>query len=338
MDGIFSHLTGNAALKKRLGADLRCGTLSHAYVIEGRRGCGKHLAAELIAAAVNCTGKGAEIPCCTCDACRRVLGRLSPDVVTVSREEDKATLGVDRIRALCADAPTAPSELDRKVYIIEEADLMTHQAQNALLLTLEEPPPFVTFLLLAENAQALLETVRSRAPVLRVEPLRRDALDAYLLRFDPRARLLKQNQPEEYAVVLTAADGSIGEALRLLDSKERKALLTRRATVEALVTAAAERASGRALAALLPAPKRAELLPVLTLLLTAVRDLIAVSRCDAPHLCFYPDCETAAASAARFSLTALVSLYEATEEAIDALLRNAGVPLSLVSFSVSVGR
>ena len=70
----------------------------------------------------------------------------------------------------------APNELDTKLYILEEAHLMTAQAQNAFLLTLEEPPPYVLFLLLAENAQALLETVRSRAPVRRTELLSREEI------------------------------------------------------------------------------------------------------------------------------------------------------------------
>ena len=339
MDGIFSRITGNDALKKRLLADIQHGSLSHAYIIEGKKGCGKHLAAQAITAAVNCTGDKHKVPCGSCDSCRRILEHLTPDVITISRESGKATLGVDPIRSICTDASTVPSELDRKVYVIEEAERMTPQAQNALLLTLEEPPPFVMFLLLCENALSLLETIRSRAPIIRVEPLERSTLDLYLIENDPRARLLKSNQQNEYEIVLTTADGSPGEAIRLLDSKERKLLLLKRSAVDAILSACAERAPGKALSVVLtaPPPKRADMIPLFTLLLTALRDLLLISRSEHPHLCYYTDLEEAADRASSFSLSSLVSLFEATERAIDSLLKNASVPLTLVHFSVSVG-
>lgn len=339
MDSIFSRIAGNGALKKRLLADIQHGSLSHAYIIEGKKGCGKHLAAQAITAAVNCTGDKHNAPCGTCDSCRRILGSLTPDVITISRESGKATLGVDPIRALSTDVSTVPSELERKVYVIEEAELMTQQAQNALLLTLEEPPPFVMFLLLCENALSLLETIRSRAPIIRVEPLDRSALDLYLIENDPRARLLKNNQRDEYEIILTTADGSVGEAIRLLDSKERKLLLMKRSSVDAIISASAERSPGKALSVVLtaPPPKRADMIPLFSLLLTAVRDLLLISRTDHPHLCYYTDLEEAADRASSFSVSSLVSLFEATERTIDSLSKNASVPLTLVNFSVSVG-
>ena len=319
---------------------MQTGSLSHAYIIEGRRGCGKHLTARSIAAAVNCTGDAESLPCGKCEACRKILAGLSPDVITVTRESGKATLGVDVVRALRADTATVPGELDRKVYIVEEADLMTEAAQNALLLTLEEPPAFVMFLLLCENARTLLETIRSRAPTIRVEPLGRALLDAYLCESDPRARLTKNNLPDEYEAILTAADGSVGEALRLLDPKERKAFLSERASVRSIVDALADRSASDTLTALLPQPplKRPEAIALFSLLLTALRDLIAVSRAEDPHLCFFTDAEEAADLASRFSLSSLASLFEDTDRAIDALSRNASVPLTLVNFSVAAGR
>lgn len=340
MDHIFSRIVGNDALKKRLSADVREGSLSHAYIIEGRRGCGKHLTARSIAAAVNCSGDPHTIPCGKCEACRKILEGISPDIITVSREDGKATLGVDVVRALRADTATVPGELDRKVYIIEEADLMTEAAQNALLLTLEEPPAFVMFLLLCENARSLLETIRSRAPTIRLEPLERKVLDAYLCESDPRARLTKNNLPDEYEAILTVADGSVGEALRLLDPKERKSFLSERATVRSIVLALADRSASGTLTELItqPSVKRPEAIALFSLLLTALRDLIAVSRAEDPHLCFFTDTEEAADLAARFSLSALVSLFEATDRAIDALSKNASIPLTLVNFSVAAGR
>ena len=162
----LSCVAGNEALRARLGGELARGAISHAYIVEGEAGCGKHTLARAIALAMACEQREGEgpFPCMSCPSCRKILAGNSPDVITVSREEDKVTMGVDVIRALREDVPLYPNDLDIKLYIIEDAHTMTTQAQNALLLTLEEPPPFVMFLLLTERADALLETIRSRAP------------------------------------------------------------------------------------------------------------------------------------------------------------------------------
>lgn len=342
MSGALSGLVGNDTLKKRLGAEIRSGSLAHAYIIEGRKGCGKHTVARIIAAAISCEHRDSApdtVPCRTCESCRKILGDLSQDVITVRREDGKATLGVEVIRALREGVAIVPGELDRKIYVIEDGDLMTEQAQNALLLTLEEPPPFVLFLLLCENARSLLDTIRSRAPTLRVEPLSHAEVDSYLTENEPRARVVKNTAEEEYRAILTASDGSIGEALRLLDPKARKHFLDERARVEAFVDACAERKPAGALIPLLSAfpQKRIELVSSLSLVMTALRDLIALSRADDPHLCFYTDRETAAEKAASFSLSTLASIFEATDRAIDALLCNANVSLTVVNLAVEVG-
>ena len=312
MNSAFSHIVGNDALKKRLAADIRHASLAHAYIIEGKKGCGKHTVARTIAAATNCLSAEQDpshIPCGTCESCRKIFSSISQDVTVIGREDGKATLGVDAVRAIRADVSTVPGELDRKVYIIEDADTMTVQAQNALLLTLEEPPPFVLFLLLCENARTLLETIRSRAPSLRVEPLTQTEVDRYLCENDPRAKLVRNTAPEEYAAILTAADGSIGEAMRLLDSKERKAFLQERVLAESILRACMEHSGGTLLSQLSAFPqKRPEAIAAFSVLMTAVRDLLALSKADAPHLCFYTDADNAAEIAARFSLPTLARI------------------------------
>lgn len=342
MTSPLAQFVGNDAFKKRLGADIRNSSLAHAYIIEGRRGCGKHTAAKIIAAAVNCTNRssGSEaFPCGVCENCRKIFAGISQDVITVAKENGKATLGVEAVRDLRASVSTVPGELEKKVYIIEDADTLTVQAQNALLLTLEEPPAFVLFLLLCENARALLETVRSRAPTRRVEPLLREDLDRYLTETDSRARLTKNNAPKEYATILTAADGSVGEALRLLDSKERKAFLKERELVESIVDACMERRSSGEFCTRLAAfpQKRPEAIATFSLFMTAIRDLIAVSRADHPHLCFYTDEETAAEKAARFSVSMLSTVFLEADAAIDALSKNASLPLTFARFAAIAG-
>jgi len=140
--------------------------LSHAYILvspspeELRRS-----SAELAAAAV-CSSPGT-VPCGACRECRKVREGIHPDVTRVERLTDdkgrqKREIGIGQIRELIADSVVVPNEAARKVYIVEDADLMTREAQNAALKLLEEPPRGVVFILCAANAELLLETVRSR--------------------------------------------------------------------------------------------------------------------------------------------------------------------------------
>ena len=146
----FSDMVGNEALRLRLARDVREKTLSHAYLLEGARGSGKHMLALRIAMALACEHReehSSPLPCMHCASCKKILDGNSPDVIWL-RREDKATVGVEGVRRIRSDVYVAPHELDAKIYIIEDAHLMTTQAQNALLLTLEEPPSYVLFLLL----------------------------------------------------------------------------------------------------------------------------------------------------------------------------------------------
>ena len=180
----FDMLIGNDALRARLADDVRRATLSHAYIIEGAGGSGKKTLAQALCAALVCEHRdGVEFPCRTCLSCRKVFERNSPDVICIGRG-DKASIGVDDVRFLRSDALVPPNDGENKVYVIQDADTMTDAAQNALLLTLEEPPPYVLFLLLCENAASLLETVRSRAVRLRMHLVPNDKLWAHLLKND----------------------------------------------------------------------------------------------------------------------------------------------------------
>lgn len=144
--------------------------LSHAYILASpdRAEC-LNLAGQIAAAAVCRREKDA--PCGECRACRKALSGIHPDIRHVGREagskgELRSAVTVDQIREVTADAYVLPNEAARKVYILDEADKMNPQAQNALLKTLEEPPEGVIFLLCVENAGQLLPTVRSRCAEL----------------------------------------------------------------------------------------------------------------------------------------------------------------------------
>ncbi len=140
--------------------------LSHAYIISAKAEEGYAKATEL-AAAMLCESESESRPCGVCRHCKKSLRGIHPDVMTISRPSDdkgkqKREIQVDQIRAMVSTALIMPNEAEKKVYIIRDAGAMNSTAQNALLKLLEEPPYFDAFILITENAQLLLETVRSR--------------------------------------------------------------------------------------------------------------------------------------------------------------------------------
>lgn len=138
--------------------------LSHAYILCGPEGSGRHTLARWMAARYVCSEEG-ERPCGQCPDCRKAAAGIHPDIITASE-----ALKAADARALRADAYIRPNEAARKVYLVEDAQEMNASAQNALLKVLEEGPDYAAFLLLAENEAALLPTIRSRCELLRLQP------------------------------------------------------------------------------------------------------------------------------------------------------------------------
>lgn len=335
----LTRVVGNAALRARLGEELARGAVSHAYIIEGPFGSGKHTLAREIATALSCEHRekqGLSLPCGVCASCRKIAAGNSPDVITVSREEDKATMGIDVIRALRDDVPLYPNDLDVKIYIIEDAHTMTQQAQNALLLTLEEPPPFVMFLLLAERAELLLETIRSRAPILRMQPIGDAQMREYLL--SPTrpevAREARALPEEEFAALLRMSNGCIGRALVLLEDKKRAPVMARRAAAEQLCrTLAQAHAQDELLAQLMSfGTAREELLARLQAVTEALRDLLLLSYSEQAPLIFFTDREAAAELSACFAAERLQSYLKATEQTMETLSMNANTRLTMFRY------
>ena len=150
-------------VRRRLEAAV--GRLSHAYIISGPVKETTYALAEILAQAYVCASEG-NSPCGTCSNCRKAKGNIHPDIIRVSLLEDKRNILVDQVRQLRAEAYIRPNEADRKVFIIEDAQTMNDNAQNALLKVLEDGPQYLSFLLLTENDQQLLPTIRSRCEIL----------------------------------------------------------------------------------------------------------------------------------------------------------------------------
>ncbi len=338
----FDSILGNDELRLRLANDIREKTLSHAYIIEGPRGVGKHTLSINLAAALACENAldpSGPLPCLACPSCRKILSGKSPDIITVRREEDKASMGVDIIRDLRSNVRLLPNDLDTKVYIIEDAHLMNEQAQNAFLLTLEEPPKFVVFLLLAENSVSLLETIKSRAPILRMRPIPEDAVAEHILKSENSARELKESSPEEFDEIIKLSGGFIGQALELLDEKTRRPLLAARHMAKSFILQMTERKNGKKTAEMIESfsKKRDELSRLLSEIELAARDLLIVKKSENAPLCFFTSEDEAAELSFKFNSGALMELLGNIFEAKERLRANSNVRLTLFELAIKCG-
>ena len=337
MRPILSDVIANERLRARLGDELTASKLSHAYILVGERGFGKHTLALHLAAALACENQkdnSKSLPCLSCPSCRKILAGNSPDIIYINRG-DKATLGIDPIRELRQDVLIPPNDLSVKVYIIEEAHLMTTQAQNAFLLTLEEPPAYVLFLLLCENPSLMLETIRSRAPVLRLEPVPNGLILQHICEKVPEAKRMWESDKASLEEIVVAADGSIGRALELLDPKLYKPLSDRREIARTFARLCASPKNTAETMRFLNSlgARRDELIEQFGIILICLRDLLLLKQTENTPLCFFPDREEASSLAYAFTTPALLSLCDSVSEATDRLRANANVRLTVTAMA-----
>ena len=205
----FEALLGNERLKENLTGSLRRGHISHFYLISGPEGSGKHTLARLLAAAILC-GKEAA-PCGGCTACRKVFGGNHPDFITVTDPEHK-NIAVKIVREVRDDMFIRPNEADHKIYLFAQ-DLGT-EGQNALLKVLEEPPSYGVFMLLVDNPEKILPTVRSRCTELSLKALPDAALKNALRQKFPDAAA------EDIEAAAVRSGGFLGQAIKVLESGE----------------------------------------------------------------------------------------------------------------------
>lgn len=338
MKEAFFDMVGNDELRRSLAADITSQRLSHAYILEGARGSGKHMLSLRIAAALACENRDRNdlpLPCMQCPACKKILEGNSPDVIYINRS-DKATLGVEAVRDLKSDVYVAPNDISTKIYIIEEAHLMTTQAQNALLLTLEEPPSYVLFLLLCESTAPLLETIRSRAPTRRLEPIDPTCITRHLKTHVPEAKRMEE---KELAEIVTAADGSIGRAIALLDPKLYKPIVDRRRAAREFVSFCMQKRNSSAVLRFLTSlgTKREELTVQCNEILLCLRDLLLCKQTENAPLCFFSDREEACSLSYTFTTPTLLALCDSVSRTIDKLRQNANVRLTLIAMATDCG-
>lgn len=199
---VIKHLQNAAAMD----------IVSHSYIFAGEKGSGKKLLAKLFAMTLQCEKHGKE-PCLQCSSCKKAMNRNHPDIIYVSHEKPNS-IGIEDIREqLIADVDIKPYTGPYKVYIVDEAEKLTVQAQNALLKTIEEPPVYAVIMLLVNNGATLLPTIASRCVTLNFKPVRDEVIKKYLME--------ELHVPDYQAEVSVAfAQGNVGRAKQIATAED----------------------------------------------------------------------------------------------------------------------
>ena len=208
----FKDIIGQEQIKEHLQNAVSTKKISHAYIINGEKSSGKEFIARVFAMALQCE-KGGDNPCQECHSCKQALSDNQPDIIRVMHEKPN-TISVDDIRAqVNNDVAIKPYSSPYKIYIINEAEKMSVQAQNAILKTLEEPPEYAVIILLTANVNSLLPTILSRCVLLNMKPVADEAV---------RSFLMKQMKVPDYKadICVAFARGNIGKAKALASSED----------------------------------------------------------------------------------------------------------------------
>jgi DNA polymerase-3 subunit delta' len=338
----FRDVIGHRTLVSLLARSIAGDSLPPSLIFAGPAGVGKRLTALAVAQTLNClsvrlkpdtttadvasgfsrTSDEPTIDACgTCAACTRIARGVHPDVLIIE-PGDTGSIKIDPIRDAIDRAGYRPFEGRRRVVIVDAADALVPQAQNALLKTLEEPPSASIFILVTARPDALLPTVLSRCPRLRFRPLEPAEV---------AAALIKQGRPEREArAVAAAADGSVAQAL---DASAGDLVESREVAARVLLQAAATADPRRRLESakdLLPktsttASDRDQLARYLRAMASLVRDVAFVGAGGNPGALANPDAEPAFARLAAFRGQRGVDAFGAIDRALAALQRNVGL-------------
>lgn len=208
----FKDIVGNEQIIEHLQNAISMGKVSHAYILNGPDLSGKMMIAEAFARALQCEEQGTE-GCGVCKSCKQADDHNQPDIIYVKHEKPN-NISVDDIRTqLNNDIVIKPYSSKYKVYIVDEAEKMNQQAQNALLKTIEEPPAYAVIMLLTTNADSFLQTIRSRCITLNIKSVKDEVIKSYLMS--------KHHIPDYQADICAAfAQGVVGKAVKLASSDE----------------------------------------------------------------------------------------------------------------------
>ena len=206
---MFNNILGNEETKKILENTIKTQNISHSYMFIGQNGIGKFMIAKEFAKAILCQGE--QKPCNTCESCIKFNGENNPDIQIIDEIEEKS-IKTETIKEMVKGVYEKPIEGSRKVYIINDSQKMTKEAQNSLLKTLEEPPEYVVIILITENENLLLNTIKSRCTKIKFNPLKDNEIIKILKE--------KYDYKEVTENMLDIAGGSVTHALSVQGKEE----------------------------------------------------------------------------------------------------------------------
>ncbi len=206
---MFNNILGNEETKKILENTIKTQNISHSYMFIGQNGIGKFMIAKEFAKAILCQGE--QKPCNTCESCIKFNGENNPDIQIIDEIEEKS-IKTETIKEMVKGVYEKPIEGSRKVYIINDSQKMTKEAQNSLLKTLEEPPEYVVIILITENENLLLNTIKSRCTKIKFNPLKDNEIIKILKE--------KYDYKEVTENMLEIAGGSVTHALSVQGKEE----------------------------------------------------------------------------------------------------------------------
>ena len=206
---MFEQILGNKKITEKLTNSIKIGNISHSYLFLGTQGIGKKMIAKEFAKMILCTSE--DKYCGVCKSCIEFDTDNNPDFSII--EPDGNSIKIDQIREFQKKVSEKPIISQRKVYIINDSDKMTVEAQNCLLKTLEEPPEFVTIILVGTNENAFLSTIKSRCMILHFEEISEEKILKYL---EENYQIKINSQ-----IMIKAFQGSIGKAIELKDKQEQ---------------------------------------------------------------------------------------------------------------------
>jgi DNA polymerase-3 subunit gamma/tau len=208
----FGDLVGQAHVTETLQNAIRNNRVAHAYIFSGARGVGKTTAARILAKALNCVNGPTPEPCGVCDSCKEIAAGTSLDVIEIDAASNR---GIDQIRELREMVRYAPAAARSKVVILDEAHMLTGEASNALLKTLEEPPDRVIFVMATTEPENLVDTIRSRSQHFHFRALTFAEISGRLQEIAAKEDL--KIEAGALAVIARMAEGSLRDALSLLE-------------------------------------------------------------------------------------------------------------------------